>query len=123
MRDQGNREQGDHDSDGRYQDGWKELQRRKMLIVVTFASFPLYTVVLLGIHYSSLLPDSGQIIGAVWSLLSLVWFFVAVPGSLIWMTIWRCPRCKKRFFVQDFVPYWLDNRTCRHCDLRRPQGT
>jgi hypothetical protein len=92
---------------------WRDHQRLRWLdrISTPFVLFPVLSVQLS-------LPLVVRVIG--WTMVA-VWTY-----CILRLTVWQCPRCKRRFFAME-LPYRrggrrgdLSERRCMNCGLLRP---
>ncbi|RKI03448.1 hypothetical protein D7Y04_00165 [Corallococcus sp. AB038B] len=91
-----------------YREQWKDLRRRGRRVLVGFLLFPLVPVVGQALHGR---PGGSRILLAF--VLGSMLFTVV---SSIRAILFRCPRCRERFFIDG--PYRNSfTRKCLRCGL------
>lgn len=92
-----------------YLANWQDYKRRRLLFLLIWVTY-IPGVFLLG-YLLSLLFGSGTtflVVAGIWMLAFIV--------SANYMTRFRCPRCRARFFAKTWYNIPLARR-CVHCKL------
>ena len=97
---------------------WRELKKRSKLFWFSFLSY-IPGVLIIGLPFSKLSKSETPIfvVAIFWML-----FFLA---SGIYLQIFKCPRCHKKYFFKKRGIIWIFNlfsRKCLNCELKKWQG-
>ena len=104
------------ETDHRFDKALRGYERRKKVVMILIA---IWAIIFLGNIILGVVFDRSPTFPIVFFFTGIA-LFVLIPGSIAYLSYWRCPRCRRLFFQEGFASYFWFAKSCRHCGLRLP---